>query len=121
MKVALRRVRAGVLGFAGLLLAAAPASAWTGEFNVACENGRNYPLTTRAVSEDGDLVTGYLTLSPRRAVHVRLIPMGVGYRYAGVGVWLDGIREAAVLNFSNTEQVPCTVLPIAVTAVRALN
>jgi hypothetical protein len=47
--------------------------------------------------------------------------MGVGYRYAGKGVWLDGIREAAVLNFSNSHQIACTVLPVGVTAVRALN
>ena len=111
-----------MLAAAALILGAAtPSMAWTSDFNVACENGRNYTLSTRAVSEDADLVTGYLHLAPGRAVHVRLVPMGMGYRYAGVGVWLDGIREAAVLNFSNTEQVPCTVLPVGVAAVRALN
>lgn len=113
-------MRAGALGAVALILgSASPSLAW--DFNVACENGRNYLLHTRAVSDDGDLVTGYLTLAPGRAVHVRLIPMGIGYRYAGVGVWLDGIRDTAVLNFSNVEQIPCTVLPIGVTAVRALN
>jgi hypothetical protein len=110
-----------VFAAVGLFLGCASASAWTADFSVTCENGRNYSLRTRAVSDEGDLVTGHLMLAPRRSVHVRLIPMGVGYRYAGKGVWLDGIREAAVLNFSNSHQIACTVLPVGVTAVRALN
>lgn len=121
MKVAVRQGLAGALGLAGLVVCTAtPAAAWS-DFNVACENGGNYTLRARAVSDEGDLVTGYLHLAPRRAVHVRLVPMGIGYRYAGPGVWLDGIRETAVLNFSNAEQIPCTVTPLGTVAVRARN
>ena len=79
--------------------------------SVSCSNGQTYALTPRAVADDGDLVTGYLHLSPRRSVHVRLIPMGVGYRYAGLGIWLDGVRGDAVLHFGKHRSVDCTVSP----------
>jgi hypothetical protein len=36
--------------------------------------------------------------------------MGVGYRYAGPGVWLDGFGENALLNFGNHNQIACTLL-----------
>lgn len=54
---------------------------------LSCENGRTYPLRVRAVSEIGEIVTGYLVTAPHSAVHVRLIPMGDGYRYAGRGIF----------------------------------
>ena len=78
---------------------------------LACENGRDYPLRPLAVSREGDLVTGYLlTTGHGRGVHVRLIPMGSGYRYAGPGVWFDGMRQQAVLNWGRPDEVPCKVM-----------
>jgi hypothetical protein len=115
------------LGAISLLLAAMSSSSVIaapggGEFSLACANGHNYTLRARAVSPAGELVTGYLYTSPRRASHVRLIPMGNGYRYAGRGIWLDGIREVAVLNFGKRHAVACTVQSVAGPAVvSALN
>ena len=78
---------------------------------LACENGRNYPLHPLAVSREADLVTGYLLVTGRgRGVHMRLIPMGSGYRYAGPGVRFDGMRQQAVLNWGRPDEVPCTVM-----------
>jgi hypothetical protein len=82
----------------------------SGSIALSCENGRVYPLRVRAVSDFGEIVTGYLSTSPRHAVHVRLIPMGDGYRYAGRGIWFDGKREVAVLYFGKDSAVNCTVL-----------
>lgn len=79
------------------------------EFVFACENGRQYPLCPIAVSVVGEVVTASLYTSPRRATHVRLVPMGVGYRYAGRGIWLDGFRENALLNFGKHSQIACTI------------
>jgi hypothetical protein len=76
---------------------------------LSCENGQTYPIVARAVSVAGDLVTGYLVLSPRHAVHIRLIPMTDGYRYAGRGIWLDGLRTVAVLSFGKYQTVSCNV------------
>lgn len=77
---------------------------------LACEDGRNYPLRPLAVSRENDLVTGYLLHTGRgRAVHLRLVPMGVGYRYAGPGIWFDGLRGEAVLNWGRPYAVACTV------------
>jgi hypothetical protein len=45
-------------------------------------------------------------------MHVRLIPMGDGYRYAGRGVWLDGIRGDATLHFGQHRAVDCLVSPV---------
>ncbi|QWG20881.1 hypothetical protein KMZ68_14200 [Bradyrhizobium sediminis] len=79
------------------------------EIVFTCENGRQYPLCPIAVSVVGEIVTASLFTSPRNAMHVRLVPMGVGYRYAGRGVWLDGFRENALLNFGKHTQVACTI------------
>lgn len=116
----------GAAFIAGLLCVSAaqaggyPAPAHpTGSIALSCENGRVYPLRVRAVSDFGEIVTGYLSTSPRHAVHVRLIPMGDGYRYAGRGIWFDGKREAAILYFGQHSAVNCTVLRdegVAVTA-----
>jgi hypothetical protein len=76
---------------------------------LSCENGRTYPLCPIAVSIEGEIVTGRLLLSPARGVHVRLVPMGVGYRYIGRGIWFDGIRSDAVLYFGGREAVSCKV------------
>lgn len=79
------------------------------EIVFTCENGRTYPLCPIAVSVAGEVVTASLYTGHRGATHVRLIPMGVGYRYAGRGIWLDGFRENALLNFGKHSQVACTI------------
>lgn len=78
------------------------------EIVFACENGRAYPLCPIAVSIAGEVVTASL-YTGHRATHVRMIPMGVGYRYAGRGIWLDGFRENALLNFGKHSQIACTI------------
>ena len=108
-----------LLGFAGSVtpnpVAAADLGLMTSgrggcsEIVFACENGREYPICPIAVSVVGEVVTASLFISPRSSMHVRLVPMGVGYRYAGRGVWLDGFRENALLNFGKHNQVACTI------------
>jgi hypothetical protein len=87
----------------------AQAGGATGHFVLACENGANYRLTAGAVSVFGEVVAGQLHLSRHHAVHVRLIPMGDGYRYAAPGIWLDGFRDQAQLHFGKREPVNCSV------------
>jgi hypothetical protein len=77
---------------------------------LSCENGRSYPLCPIAVSIEGEIVTGRLGLSPGRGVHVRLVPMGVGYRYIGRNVWFDGVRGDAVLYLGKHRAVACNVV-----------
>jgi hypothetical protein len=79
------------------------------EIVFTCENGRQYPLCPRAVTVEGEVVTASLRTGHHGGVHVRLVPMGVGYRYAGHGIWLDGFRENALLNFGKHSQVACTI------------
>lgn len=74
-----------------------------------CDNGRTYPIRVRAVSDAGELVTGYLYTAPRRAQHFRLVPMGNGYRYAGHGFWFDGVRGEAMLDIGRSA-ASCTVV-----------
>ena len=76
---------------------------------LSCENGRNYAIRPLAVSSEGDLVTGRLVLGQRGGVHIRLMPMGGGYRYAGQGVWFDGWRESVYLFLSKYRPIACTV------------
>jgi hypothetical protein len=76
---------------------------------LSCENGRSYPLCPIAVSIEGEIVTGRLGLAPGRGVHVRLVPMGVGYRYIGRSVWFDGVRDDAILYLGKHRAVACTV------------
>jgi len=83
-----------------------------GAFSIDCQDGAVYRLTSGPVLVPGDVVTGHLHLSPRHATPVRLIPMGQGYRYAGRGVWLDGIRERALLYRSKYNPVACVVTRI---------
>jgi hypothetical protein len=87
----------------------APAYA-SGTIALSCDNGRLYPFRVRSVSDFGEIVTGSLFIRPRNAVHMRLIPMGDGYRYAGRGVWFDGKHETAILYFGNHNGVNCTIL-----------
>jgi hypothetical protein len=77
---------------------------------LSCEDGRDYPLCPIAVSEAGEIVTGHLVLAPRRGVHVRLVPMGVGYRYIGQDIWVDGVRSEAVINFGKHRSIACNVI-----------
>lgn len=76
---------------------------------LSCDNSRVYPLRVRSVSEAGEIVTGYLGTGYGQ-VHVRLVPMGNGYRYAGRGIWFDGKRDVAVLYFGPYTSVNCQVL-----------
>ena len=78
------------------------------EIVFVCENGRQYPLCPIAVSVVGEVVTASL-YTGRHSTHVRMIPMGVGYRYAGRGIWLDGFRENALLNIGKHAQIACTI------------
>ncbi|MGJ5067977.1 hypothetical protein [Bradyrhizobium oligotrophicum] len=78
-------------------------------FSIACENGGSYMLRSRPVLAPGEIVTAQLYLHPHRAILVRLVPMGDGYRYAGRGVWLDGIGDQALLYFGKYEPVACVV------------
>jgi len=111
MTVAMRALSAPLL-VAGLLAAtiapARPGGLCAG-FTIACENGRNYALCPVAVSDVGEVVTAHLRLAPRRGIHVRLVPMGVGYRYIGPGIWLDGVRGESILYFGKDRSVACSV------------
>lgn len=77
---------------------------------LSCENGGSYPIRPLAVSNEGDIVTGYLGLRQRQGIHVRLVPMGAGYRYAGRGVWFDGARESVYLYLSKNRPIACTLV-----------
>lgn len=79
------------------------------ELVFTCENGRQYPLCPIAVSIEGEVVTASLRTGNSGGVHVRLVPMGVGYRYAGPGIWVDGFRGNALLNFGKHSQIACTI------------
>lgn len=93
--------------------AAVQAEELTGSaFSVDCQDGSVYKLTSGPVLVPGDIVTGHFHLSPRHATPVRLIPMGQGYRYAGHGIWLDGIREHALLYRSKYNPIACIVTRI---------
>lgn len=99
------------------IVAAAPAAeagglvGAAGRFVVACENGANYRLDAAATTVFGEVVTGRLHLSPHRAIHVRLIPMGDGYRYAAPGIWLEGFRDQAQLVRQKGAALNCSVGP----------
>jgi hypothetical protein len=42
--------------------------------------------------------------------HIRLVPMGAGYRYAARGLWIDGWRQDAILNFGKNKSLACDVV-----------
>ena len=89
--------------------APAVAGGYCSELVLSCENGRSYPFCPIAISDAGEIATGHLILSPRRGVHMRLVPMGVGYRYIGRGIWFDGVRGQAMLHFGKHNSIACTV------------
>jgi hypothetical protein len=100
--------------FAAALIAclgAGPSNAggYCSDLRLSCENGHSYPICPIAVSEEGELVTAHLALGRGRGIHVRLAPMGVGYRYIGRGVWFDGLRGDAVLFLRKDIPIACTV------------
>jgi hypothetical protein len=90
-------------------IGSALAGGYCSDLRLACENGHRYPICPIAVSEAGELVTGYLRLAPNRGIHIRLVPMGVGYRYIGRGVWFDGLRGDAGLFLRKDHAIACTV------------
>lgn len=97
-----------------LLIGATPkadAHDWapSANFVVSCENGANYRLRSDRASFPGDIVTGHFYLSRKHVMPVRLMPMGEGYRYAGRGIWLDGIRDHALLYLSKYRPLACVV------------
>ncbi len=77
---------------------------------LSCENGGVYRIRPIAVSDEGDLVTAHLIRRGGRGAHVRLIPSGEGYRYAGRGIWFDGWRESVYLYLSKYRPIACTVV-----------
>jgi hypothetical protein len=76
---------------------------------LSCENGRNYPLCPMAVSQVGEIASGHLVLGPHHRVHVRLVPMGVGYRYIGRGIFFEGVRDQAMLYLHKDQPIACTL------------
>jgi hypothetical protein len=80
------------------------------DFTLSCENGRTYPIQAHAVTDQGDLVTGYVWTGRGRPAHIRLVPMGAGYRYAARGIWFDGQRQDAILDFGTYKSVACEVV-----------
>jgi hypothetical protein len=100
-----------VVGAAFVLALASPFAvvAHAADYVLSCENGRSYPIRARAVTVDGDLVTGYLYTGRHRGAHIRLVPMGAGYRYITRGVWVDGWRDDAELDFRKHHPLACTV------------
>jgi hypothetical protein len=93
-----------------LPLESASARGHCSTLRLACEDGRNYPVCPIAVSDAGELVTARVITGRGRGVHVRLIPMGNGYRYAGLGVWVDGIGPDAVYYRGKSHGLACTVV-----------
>lgn len=94
----------------GLMTSGPAAVGNCSEIVFTCENGRQYPLCPIAVTVTGEVVTASLLTGHHGGMHVRLVPMGVGYRYAGRGIWLDGHRDNALLNFGKYSQVACTIV-----------
>ena len=95
-------------GAGGSLLAGA--GGYCAGVTLSCEDGRTYPLCPIAVSDRGEIVTGHLNLSLRRGTHVRLVPMGVGYRYIGRGVWFEGVRNEVILYFGKYRSLACSMV-----------
>ena len=104
------------INVASNLAATDPANARTRGLSAAptywlsCENRGSYAIRPLAVSSEGDVVTGHLVLGQGRGIHVRLIPMGGGYRYAGRGVWFDGAQESVYLYLSKNRPIACTLV-----------
>jgi len=110
-----KSIRLPLLVALPLILAGVPVPANAGglcsSLVLTCEDGRTYPFCPVAVSEEGEIATGFLTVSRRHGLHMRLVPMGAGYRYIGNGVWFEGIRSQAMLYFGESRAIACTVAP----------
>jgi hypothetical protein len=78
-------------------------------FVLSCENGHSYSFCPIATSDAGEVATGHLALGRRHGVHMRLVPMGVGYRYIGRRVWFEGVRSEAILHFGKDRGIACAV------------
>lgn len=76
---------------------------------LVCDNGHIVPICPIALSVAGEIVTATMRPSPGHSVYVRLVPMGVGYRYAGKGIWLDGLHTEASLIVGERGAKACTV------------
>ena len=112
--MALRRLAlVAVLGLSAGLLAASTAPVRAGgycsDMALTCENGQTYPFCPIAVSDEGEIVTARLVLRPGRGLHMRLMPLGIGYRYARRGVCFNGVRQNATLHFATHSAVQCSV------------
>jgi hypothetical protein len=94
----------------GIMTSSPSAVGRCNEIAFRCDNGHTYPLCPIAVSLVGEVVTASLRAGGG-STHVRMIPMGVGYRYAGRGIWLDGFREKVLLNLGKHIQIACTIQP----------
>jgi hypothetical protein len=104
----LRTALAALLVLIGSAVVAAAGGSCAG-VAISCDNGRTYALCPIAVSDAGEIATAYLMLSSRHSAYLRLVPMGVGYRYSGRDIWLDGVRDDAILNFGNNRSTACTI------------
>jgi hypothetical protein len=100
---------AALLGSSGTI-AAAHDRTYRSPIGLNCENGRYYKIRPLAVSDLGDFVTGYIATGKNRGVHIRLVPMGDGYRYAGRGIWFDGTLQEAVLYWGTPAATACAVV-----------
>ena len=78
--------------------------------SLACENGRDYPIRIGAVSRLDDMVTGFIQVGRHQTIHIRLMPMGDGYRYAGRGIWFDGLGDDAILFWGTPHAVACKLV-----------
>ena len=43
-------------------------------------------------------------LGAGRGLHMRLMSLGIGYRYAGRGVWFDGVRQKRDAEFRDPQR-----------------
>ena len=87
----------------------APAHAMERGIAVSCSNGHTYYFRPYARTVRDEIVTGQLVLAPHRRVKMRLIPKGDGYRYAGRGVWLDGVGPVATLVIWKGAPLSCVI------------
>jgi hypothetical protein len=74
---------------------------------LSCENV-DYPICPIAVSNEANWSPDNWCWDGR-GIHIRLVPMGDGYRYIGRGIWFDGLFSQAALTLSKNTTVACTV------------
>lgn len=109
MRCFLNRACFAFLMTGSIYLGTVSAGAQPGDVQVVCEGNQNFVLSPHAITLDGEIVTGYILSGPGRTQHVRLIPMGNGYRYSGIGIWLDGVRDTATMSFGPDRLISCKV------------